>query len=101
MQANTRSAKVRILFRRLFRLRAAVLLLLTVALLFWLRGALYNRFVHFPREEAAWKAIRAQRQAVSETAGWSEYRGILHSHSEHSHDCEVPFPPPSSQGCQT
>jgi hypothetical protein len=26
------------------------------------------------------------------TAGWKEYRGILHSHSKLSHDCEVPFP---------
>jgi hypothetical protein len=56
-----------------------------------LRGALYDRFVRFPREEAAWQTIRAARQPVADKAGWPEYRGILHSHSRLSHDSEVPF----------
>ena len=50
-----------------------------MSLLFWLRGALYNRFVRFPREEAAWQAIRAQRQPVPDPSGWTEFRGILQS----------------------
>ena len=77
--------------RWLLRFTGAATLLLGVALLFWLRGALYDHFVHFPREEAAWRAIRAQRQPVPGIADWTEYRGILHSHSKYSHDCEVPF----------
>ena len=68
-----------------------LVILLGLGLLFWLRGALYNRFVRYPREEAAWQAIRAQRQPVTDNAGWTEYRGILHSHSHLSHDSEVPF----------
>jgi hypothetical protein len=68
---------------------ALVLLLLAIAC--WLRGALYSRYVRFPREEAAWRALRDQRQPVTEDAGWREFRGVLHSHSELSHDSEVPF----------
>ena len=62
-----------------------------VSVLFWLRSALYDRLVRFPREEAAWRSLRVQRRPVIETAGWHEYRGILHSHSKFSHDSEVPF----------
>jgi hypothetical protein len=77
--------------RRFVRLAAVAALLLVAALLVWFRGALYHRFVRFPREEAAWQALRTQRQPVTEDAGWTEFRGILHSHSAISHDCEVPF----------
>jgi hypothetical protein len=72
-------------------LPAGWVVLVVVVCLFWLRGALYHRFVRFPREEAAWQTIRAERQPVADKAGWTEYRGILHSHSHFSHDCEVPF----------
>ena len=78
-------------FRWTLRLALVAIILLTAAVLFWLRGALYNRFVRFPRQEAAWAAIRADRKLVVETAGWREFSGVMHSHSEHSHDSEVPF----------
>jgi hypothetical protein len=91
MQRNHPRGKLRTLFRRLVRLAGWTAALAVVLVVFWLRGALYNRFVRFPRDEAAWQAIRAQRQAVTNSAGWNEYRGILHAHSEHSHDSEVPF----------
>lgn len=58
---------------------------------FWCRHAIYNRLIRFPREEAAWKALRAAIQPVPKEPGWTEYRGVLHSHSLLSHDCEVPF----------
>ena len=77
--------------RRLLWLAGAGVILLGIVLLFWLRGALYNRYVRFPHEEAAWQALRAQRQPVTNSTGWIEYRGILHSHSHLSHDSEVPF----------
>jgi len=32
-----------------------------------------------------------QRQPVTNSTGWIEFRGILHSHSHLSHDSEVPF----------
>ncbi len=83
--------KKRIWLRRIFRFAGVALLLLGLALLFWLRGALYNRFVRFPREEAAWQGLRVQHEPVADNAGWNEYRGILHSHSKYSHDSEVPF----------
>lgn len=66
-------------------------MVVVVLVVFWLRGALHDRLVRFPRTEAAWQAISAERQSVTNNAGWNEYRGILHSHSEHSHDSEVPF----------
>jgi hypothetical protein len=77
--------------RRLLKWTGVLALLLALLVLFWLRGALYNRFVRYPREAAAWAALRAQRQPVPEDAGWPEFRGILHSHSHLSHDSEVPF----------
>jgi hypothetical protein len=86
-----RERKTRTWLRRLVRLAGVVVVLLVVVCLVWLRGGLYNRFVRFPREEAAWQAIRAQRQPVPDDAGWTEYRGILHNHSHLSHDSEVSF----------
>ncbi len=67
-----------------------LLLLLCLAVLFWMRGALYNRFVRFPREQAAWQRLRLERRAPTDRTDWTEYRGILHAHSKYSHDCEVP-----------
>lgn len=66
--------------------------LVVVALLAWSAPAIHRRLWVFPREETAWAELRAQRQPVPEDAGWREFRGVMHSHSELSHDCEVPFP---------
>lgn len=90
-QSKPSQRRSRVFFRRFCKLAIWVAVLMTLLLVFWLRDALYNRFIRFPRDEAAWQAIRTQRQAVTNLAGWNEYRGILHSHSEHSHDSEVPF----------
>ena len=91
MQDQIRPAKLKRWLRRFGWLIGWTALLLFLALLFWFRGALYNRLVRFPREAAAWQTLRAERQTVTETAGWNEYRGILHSHSHLSHDSEVTF----------
>lgn len=91
MSNKTSPGKLRRWLRRLFWLTGCALVLLALVVLFWMRGALYNHFVRFPREAAAWQTLRAQRQPVAYTAGWNEYRGILHSHSHFSHDSEVPF----------
>lgn len=77
--------------RRLLLCAGLAAVFVGVVLVFWLRGALYHRFVRFPREEAAWQTLRAQRLAVTNSIGWTEYRGILHNHSHLSHDSEVPF----------
>jgi hypothetical protein len=47
--------------------------------------------VVFPRQAEAWAALRGARQAPDHPTPWNEYRGVLHSHSHLSHDCEVPF----------
>ncbi len=85
---NPRTRKV---LRWTGRVVALVFLLIALGALFWLRDALYNHYVRFPREVAALAALRAERQPVTERTLWNEYRGILHSHSLLSHDCEVPF----------
>lgn len=76
---------------RLGKIFAVLLALVFLAGLFWCRHAIYSRLVRFPQEEAAWKSLRADRQPVPKQGGWNEYRGVLHSHSFLSHDCEVPF----------
>lgn len=68
---------------------AAAVLLLLVFL--WLRTALIHRWHTFPRQAQAWAELRASREAVPNPTPWQEYRGILHSHSHLSHDCQVPF----------
>jgi hypothetical protein len=91
----TPAKKKRSLFRRVVRwcfftaLTLAVLLGLVVA--YASREALYNHFVRFPKEAAAWDSIRATRQPVALDDGWGEYRGNCHSHCYISHDSEVPF----------
>jgi len=66
-------------------------LLVTLALAWFARGAIYNRFVRFPQEAAAWESIRNNRQPVTLDDGWGAYRGNCHSHSSISHDSNVPF----------
>lgn len=90
-----RKSKLKAALRRTLRwlcwLSAGSGLALLLAGLVWFRHALYHRWVQFPAEVASLAALRAGRQPVAETTGWQEYRGILHSHSRLSHDCEVPF----------
>jgi hypothetical protein len=91
MSQNTRSAKVRKFCRGCLIGLFAGVLLVTAGLLFFCRSAVYNRFVRFPQEERAWKSIQADRRVPPDLAGWKDFRGVLHSHSHLSHDCEVPF----------
>ena len=91
MQDTSAQSRKRVWLRRALRITGAAIILFGLILLFWLSGALYHRFITFPREEAAWQALRAQRQAVPGIAGLNDYRGVLHSHSKYSHDSEVPF----------
>jgi len=52
---------LRILLRWTLRGGALLISLTLAAFLFFFSGALYNRFVHFPREAAAWDALRKSR----------------------------------------
>jgi len=66
-------------------LGVVVLLLLVVfAVLF--REGLYNRYVAFPKQADAIAKLKADRIQPAFDDGWNEYRGVLHSHSEISHD---------------
>lgn len=71
---------------------ALVVVVLTAAFLYVFRGALYNRYVEFPKQAAAWEAIRADFKPVPLYEDYQEFRAVLHSHSELSHDCMVTFP---------
>ncbi|HRI87759.1 MAG TPA: hypothetical protein PK869_05830 [Candidatus Hydrogenedentes bacterium] len=82
----------RLLLRWSIQFVVVVVVLGTVVIAFMLRGALYNRFYLFPRQAEAWAMIDAARQEVTLDDGWTEYRGVCHSHSELSHDCEVRHP---------
>ncbi len=82
----------RFVLRWTFRVAALVVVFVVCAFLYVFRGALYDRFYYFPRDAAAWDAIRADRVPPSLDDGWTEFRGACHSHSELSHDSEVPFP---------
>ena len=53
---------------------------------------LYNRYSLYPRQAAAWKKYAEELQPVQLKTGWNEYRGVMHSHSEISHDSLVKFP---------
>ena len=68
----------------------AILLLVVVSLV-WLRGALFHRFILFPRQEEAWAHLRSSRVEPENPTAWKEFRGVIHSHSYLSHDSEVPF----------
>ena len=70
----------------------ALLILALLALGAFFSPGLYNRFVHFPKEKAAWQKLAASRIEVGVNDGWTEYQGSIHSHSEISHDSDAPFP---------
>ena len=74
------------------RLLAVVILLAVIAICIRFHDALYSRFVLFPRQAAAWKAIQSERWEVPLDDGWNEYRGVMHAHSELSHDSDISFP---------
>jgi len=71
--------------------RVVVILVLIAVVVFGIvfRKPLYNRFVLFPRQQKAWGAIRAKRVTPPLRYAWNEYRGIMHNHTELSHDSVV------------
>lgn len=71
--------------------RVIVVLVLIAVVLFAVlfRKPLYHRFVLFPRQQQAWEEIRAQRVEPELKYALNEYRGIMHNHTELSHDCMV------------
>ncbi len=82
----------RLVLRWTIQFVLVVVVLGSIAFGYMFRGALYNRFYLFPKQAAAWKQIAESRQEVTLDDGWTEYRGVCHSHSELSHDCEVKPP---------
>lgn len=90
--SNVARSKWRVAFRWGVRILGGVALLLLIAFVFVFRNALYHRYVTFPKQAHAWKEIQAQRQTPALDDGWEDHRGVCHSHSELSHDSNVPFP---------
>ncbi len=77
---------VRFVLRWTFRIALLVLILLGAVLLWLFRDAIHDRYVLFPKQEAAWAELRAQRQDVTLDDGYYDVRGVCHSHSKISHD---------------
>ncbi len=82
----------RVLLRWGFRAVLLVVLLLGGAFLGLFAPQIYHRFWLFPQQAEAWRELAAKREPVALKTGWNEYRGVMHSHSEISHDSEVSFP---------
>lgn len=91
MTTEKRSGCLRAVLRWGVRLVLILVLLAGLAFGIVFRGALYNRFRAFPAEARAWDELRAQSQPVQLDDGYQDFRGVLHSHSHFSHDCQVPF----------
>lgn len=79
-------------FKWTARILIVILILAAAVLGFVFRTALYDRFYLFPQQAEAWDQLQAARVAPTLDDGWNEYRGVLHSHSELSHDSAIPFP---------
>lgn len=79
--------------RWVFRLAVVMVLLVCLAVGLFFHEALYRRFYTFPKQAQAWERIRSERTTPSlQISDYVEYRGMMHSHSELSHDSCVPFP---------
>jgi hypothetical protein len=87
-----KGSRLRLVLRWAIQFVVVVVVLGALVLTYFFWGALKNRFNVFPRQAAAWEQIRAARQEVALDDGWTEYRGVCHSHSELSHDSEMKFP---------
>lgn len=68
-----------------------LLLFLGVGSGVFFREAIIHHVYTFPKEAAAYEELRAQCTAPTLDDGWNEYSGVCHSHSELSHDSNVPF----------
>lgn len=75
-----------------FRLALVLAIVLVIAFGILFRAPLYHHFYLFPKQAAAWKEFDAKRAPVALDSGWNVYRGIMHSHSEISHDSRISFP---------
>lgn len=91
MNDTTESSLLRRVLKGLGYALLCVILLLAGMLGWLFRGAIYNRYFVFPKQEVAFEALRASRTPVTLDDGWNEYRGVCHSHSYLSHDSEVPY----------
>ncbi len=74
---------------RLLGVGACIVVVFAVALL---GVPIYDRYVTYPALARQLAAVRAQAEPVELDDGWTEYRAVVHAHSELSHDSEIPFP---------
>ncbi len=82
--------------RFFLRLSVPTAFVLAVLLFGVFCGAFYIQLFHhfwlFPKQAALWKERAAERTPVALKTPWNEYRGVMHSHSEVSHDSEATVP---------
>lgn len=83
---------IRIALKWTLRVVALIVLLFVAAFVIVFRTALYDRFYVLPKLDKACSELAVSRVPVAMDDGWNEYRGVLHSHSELSHDSAIPFP---------
>lgn len=84
---------MRLAVRWTFRLAVLAVLFMLLLVVGVFHDAFYRRFYAFPKQAQAWERISTQRSTPTlKIEGYTEYRGMMHSHSELSHDSCVSFP---------
>ena len=78
-------------WRRIARVCLYSFLGLCLCLGLWFTPAVYHRVYLFPRIKSELNVLRSTLTLGQPPAGWKEFKGVVHSHSHLSHDCEVSF----------
>jgi hypothetical protein len=91
-QNKPRKRILRTLFSWLGGIVLAIVLLAVAAFVIAFWTPLHHRFVEFPAQAKEWQRIRNSRIPTVLDSGWTEFRGVCHSHSKFSHDSDVEFP---------
>lgn len=91
-EAKKKRGCLRTIFRLGFRVGVLGIVLGTIGGAVYFRKPLYNRLHLFPRQQAAIEAFVKSRLEVPLEDAWTDYRGVMHAHSELSHDSNISFP---------
>jgi hypothetical protein len=81
--------KTRFILRWFLPLALVLLVLLFGSFCGYFAPQIYHHFWLFPKQAEVWKERAAERVPVTLKTGLNEYRGVMHSHSEVSHDSEA------------
>jgi len=92
MSEKKKCGRFRLCLKWGFRIFLLIVLILAGILGYFFREGIYKRYFLFPKQAKAWAQFKAERVEPGIATGWHEYRGMLHSHSELSHDSAAAFP---------